>query len=327
MKLFQSHPAWLHLPAAVVLAVLAGMLIEAGPLPAYGPVHFGADGRPDGYGSPAGSFALVIGLSVGFIILSAWMDESWARQERQKSFNYLTLLDEVIVSIMAGISVHHLALLQQSDPVFRLPLTEMLTFAVPAVGAAALLERMRPFAPSETTLVTEDTSVLRRELDRRLRSGATVSYTDIQNPLYMNLIAFGVPAILFVSAALTASSQPAWSVALNIVLGLLLASFYGGIRTTVTRELITVRIGTPGFRVLRLAPSDVAEAGLRPFRPLAEFGGYGIRRNRRMSGYFLKGGVGVELLTKQGQRHLIGSDRPERLAEAIRAVAGLAARP
>jgi len=327
MKHFQSHPLWLHIPAVLALAVLAGMLIDAGPLPAYGPTHFGADGRPDGYGSPAGAFVLVIGLCVGFIILSVWMDESWARQEREKRFNWFTLLDEVIVSVMAGIAVHHLALLQMSDPVFKLPVKEMLAFGLPAVGAAALLEKMRPFAPSETALVTEDTSVLRRELDRRLRSGATVSYTDIQNPLYMNLIAFGVPAILLVSAASTASSQPAWTVVLNIVLGLLLASFYGGIRTTVTRELITVRIGTPGFRVLRLASSDVAEAGLRPFQPLAEFGGYGIRRNRRMSGYFLKGGVGVELLTRQGQRHLIGSDRPERLAEAIRAVAGLAARP
>ncbi len=327
MKLFQSHPLWLHIPAVVVLAILAGMLIDAGPLPAYGPVHFGVDGRPDGYGSPAGSFALVIGLSIGFIILSIWMDESWARQEREKRFNYFTLLDEVIVSVMAGISVHHLALLQQSDPVFRLPATEILAFTVPAVGAGILLEKVRPFAPSEAALVTEDTSALRRELDRRLKSGATVSYTDIQNPLYMNLIAFGVPAVLLTFAVLTASSQPVWSVVLNVVLGLLLASFYGGIRTTVTRELITVRIGTPGFRVLRLAPSDIVEAGLRPFLPLAEFGGYGIRRNRRMSGYFLKGGVGVEILTRQGRRHLIGSDRPERLAEAVRAVAGLAAIP
>ncbi len=327
MKLSLSHPLYTHVPAVAALAVLIGMLVAAGPLPAEGPVHFGADGRPDGYGSPAGVFALVIGLSVGFIILSVWMDESWARQERQKRFNYFALLDEILVSVMAGISVYHLALLQQSDPVFKLPATEMLAFAVPAIGAAVLLEKMRPFTPREEAIVPEDTTALRKELDLRLKSGASVSYTDIQNPLYMNLVAFGVPAALFISTALTAASQPLWSVVLNVASGLLLASFYGGMRTTVTRDRITVRFGTPGFRALRLTPSDIVEAELRPYLPLQEFGGYGIRRNSRMSGYFLKGGVGVEIATRQGRRLLIGSDRPERLAEAVRAVAGLAATP
>lgn len=327
MKLSLTHPWWTHLPAIVALAVCVGMLIAAGPLPANGPIHFGADGRPDAYGSPAGSFALVLGLCVGFILLSVWMDESWARQEKAKRFNYFALLDEIVVSTMAGISVSLLPLLQQSEPVFRLPATEMLAFAVPAVGAAVLLEKARPFTPREEAIVTEDTTALRKELDRRLKSGASVSYTDIQNPLYMNLVAFGVPAVLFVSTALTAASQPLWSIALNVASGLLLASFYGGMRTTVTRDRITVRFGTPGLRVLRLQPSDVVQADLRPYLPLQEFGGYGIRRNSRMSGYFLKGGVGVEIATKQGRRLLIGSDRPERLAEAVRAVAGLAATP
>ncbi|MCK9356024.1 MAG: DUF1648 domain-containing protein [Dehalococcoidia bacterium] len=327
MKLSLTHPLWTHVPAVLALAVCLGMLVAAGPLPSNGPIHFGADGRPDGYGSPAGAFALVIGLCVGFILLSVWMDESWARQEREKRFNYFALLDEIVVSAMAGISVSLLPLLQQSEPVFRMPATEMLAFAVPAVGAAVLLEKMRPFAPREEALVEADTSALRKDIDRRLKSGATISYTDIQNPLYMNLVAVGVPAVLFVSTALTAASQPLWSIALNLVSGLLLASFYGGMRTTVTRDRITVRFGTPGLRVLRLQPSDVVQADLRPYLPLQEFGGYGIRRNSRMSGYFLKGGVGVEIATKQGRRLLIGSDRPERLAEAVRAVAGLAATP
>jgi hypothetical protein len=327
MKLSFSHPLWTHLPAVVALAVSVGMLIAAGPLPANGPIHFGANGRPDAYGSPAGVFALVIGLSIGFILLSVWMDESWARQEREKRFNHLALLDEIFVSVMAGISVYHLALLQQSDPVFRLPATEMLAFAVPAIGAAILLEKARPFTPREEALVAEDTSDLRGQLERRLKSGATISYTDIQNPLYMNLVAIGVPAVLFVSTALSFTSQPLWSAVLNVTSGVLLASFYGGMRTTVTRDRITVRFGTPGLRALRLAASDVAQVDLRPYLPLQEFGGYGIRRNSRTSGYFLKGGVGVEIATRQGRRLLIGSDRPERLAEVIRAVAGLAATP
>jgi len=327
MRLSISHPMWLHLPAVAALVVVVGMLVQAGPLPAQGPTHFGWNGQPDQYGSPAGAFAIFIGLSVGIILLSIWMDEAWARQEREKRFNYMTLLDEVFVSFMAGLAAAYLNLLQQSQPVFTFPVDETLAFAVPSIGAAVLLEKMRPSIPHEEAFTPPDTSALRREIDRRLRTGATVSYSDIQNPLYMNLLAVLVPAVLFISTALTIASQPLWTAAINIVLALLLASLYGGMRTTVTRERVTVRFGTPGYPVLRFSPSDVVEAGLRPYLPLQEFGGYGIRRNSRMSGYFLKGGVGVQIATRQGRRLLIGSDHPERLAEVVRAVAGLAPTP
>jgi hypothetical protein len=46
-----------------------------------------------------------------------------------------------------------------------------------------------------------------------------------------------------------------------------------------------------------------------------------------MSGYFLKGGVGVEIATAKGRRLLLGSEHPERLVEVIAAVAGIPATP
>ena len=69
MKLSFSHPLWLHLPAVAVLAVVVGMLIQAGPLPAEGPTHFGWSGQPDQYGSPAGAFALFIGVFLAFFLV------------------------------------------------------------------------------------------------------------------------------------------------------------------------------------------------------------------------------------------------------------------
>jgi len=327
MKLSFSHPLWTHIPATAALAVLVGILTAAGPLPAQAPTHFGPGGLPNQYGSPAGVFALIIGLSIGFILLSVWMDESWSRQEREKRFNYFTLLDEIVVSTMAGMAVGYLGSIQASQPAYTFPAMQMLAFAVPTIGVAVLLEKARPFRPRDENVVIEDTTAMRKELERRLKTGATLAYSDIQNPLYMNLVAVGVPAALFISTALTAAAQPLWTTILNIALALILISFYGGMRTTVTRERIIVRFGTPGLRVLRLSPSDVTEVALRPFLPLQEFGGYGIRRNSRMSGYFLKGGVGVEIATAQGRRLLIGAEHPERLAEVIGAVAGIPATP
>jgi hypothetical protein len=327
MKLRFSHPLWTHVPAVVALAVVGAMVISAGPFPAEAPVHFGTDGTPNQYGSPIGVFALVIGLSIAFVALSAWMDEAWARQEREKRFNWLALLDEAVAGTMAGMAAGYLSDIQMSQPVFTFPAMQMLAFTVPTVGAAILLEQARPFRPHESMPIAEDTRALRKDVERRLKSSTALAYTDSQNPLYMNMLAVGVPAVLFITTALTAASEPLWAAVLNIALGLLLASFYGGMRATVTRDGITVRFGTPGFRALRVNASDVREVSFRPFLPLPEFGGYGIRRNSRMSGYFLRGGRGVEILTAQGRRVLIGSDHPERLAEVVGAVAGIAVTP
>ena len=117
--------------------------------------------------------------------------------------------------------------------------------------------------------------------------------------------------------------MPVWSTVMLIVIGILLASLYGGLRTNVTHERITIHVGTPGYRVLRLSPAEVADVRLRTYMPLKEFGGYGIRTNREMTAYYLSSGTGVLMTMRDGKKHLIGSSHPERLADVIRAVAGL----
>jgi hypothetical protein len=56
------------------------------------------------------------------------------------------------------------------------------------------------------------------------------------------------------------------------------------------------------------------------FSPLRDFGGYGIRANKGMSGYFLRGNRGVKLTTANGKKYLIGSDNADRLAAVISAI-------
>jgi len=46
-----------------------------------------------------------------------------------------------------------------------------------------------------------------------------------------------------------------------------------------------------------------------------------------MAAYYLSGGTGVLLTTREGKKHLIGSNHPERLVEVVRAVAGLPLKP
>ena len=66
------NPLWTHIPAVGALLTLIIYLAAAGPLPASAPVHFGVGGQPDSYGSPWMTFGLTIGLSLFFILLSAF---------------------------------------------------------------------------------------------------------------------------------------------------------------------------------------------------------------------------------------------------------------
>jgi len=201
----------------------------------------------------------------------------------------------------------------------------MLWFIVPAVAGALVLERLRPYTGQPEHLDTEDTTQFRHNLTRTMRSGFAYVYSDIQNPAYVSLLSIVLPAVMFVAAVLQAATMPVWSTLMLIVIGILLASLYGGLRTHVTRECITIHMGMPVYRVLRLSPAEAADVRLRTYMPLKEFGGYGVRTNREMTVYYLSAGTGVLITTRDGKRHFIGSNPPERLADVIRAAAGLPA--
>ena len=107
---------------------------------------------------------------------------------------------------------------------------------------------------------------------------------------------------------------------LLIAVAILLVIPYGGLRTLVTRHEITVRFGILGIRVLRLKMEDITVVEMHEFAPLKDFGGYGIRFNREMKAYYLRGNRGVKLTVTGGKKYLIGSDFPERLGTVIGAV-------
>ncbi|MDN7023414.1 hypothetical protein FGU65_00610 [Methanoculleus sp. FWC-SCC1] len=68
----------------------------------------------------------------------------------------------------------------------------------------------------------------------------------------------------------------------------------------------------------RIECDEVATIEAKEYRPLLEFGGWGIRYGGRgRKAYNVSGTRGVEILLKSGKRVLFGSQRPEELARAI----------
>jgi hypothetical protein len=104
------------------------------------------------------------------------------------------------------------------------------------------------------------------------------------------------------------------------LVAVVLFMFYGGFRTSVTPQEISVRFGLPGLKLLRLNTSEIAGIELTDFAPIGDFGGYGIRVNREMTAYYLRGNRGVKLTTLKGKKYLIGSDHPEELFAVIQTV-------
>ncbi len=73
------------------------------------------------------------------------------------------------------------------------------------------------------------------------------------------------------------------------------------------------------WTVRRIALPDVARTEVVTYRPVEDYGGYGIRLTKRGRAYIAHGDRGVRLIFGKGGRILIGSQQPEKLAQAIAA--------
>jgi len=89
--------------------------------------------------------------------------------------------------------------------------------------------------------------------------------------------------------------------------------------TQVGRDALIVRF-PPFFNKPKVyTPDDIASFEIRTYRPIREYGGWGIRLGLRGHGraYNVKGKVGLQLVFKSGKRLLIGTQRADSLARAM----------
>ena len=89
------------------------------------------------------------------------------------------------------------------------------------------------------------------------------------------------------------------------------------LKTTVTGE--GVRVSGLLFVNKLIAFEEIASAEARTYKPLREYGGWGYRIGPSGKAYNAQGSEGVQLVLKDGERILIGSQRATELANAISA--------
>jgi len=328
MKRMLSHPLWTHISALMLLLVIAAeFLLHRWVFHNSIPIHFTLAGEPDRWGQgwqlllPIALFALVM------LAFSIFCDELWARQERRKSFNWLSLFDEFAIGVMTGMVIGYFQQAFMGTSAvgyFPSPLWSWLWLVGTAVGAVALavlLELMRPHRSMQMTMPRADTGAMEAEMRHRVQSGQRWVYWELQNPRWMSALIAVVSTLLVIGAFSLWGSQP-WISIVCCVLGLALLLLYGGMRVFVTGERLAVRLGILGVHLLTLPIADIIQAEVHEFSPLQDFGGYGIRFNREMKAFFFQGNRGVKISTATGKHYLIGSETPEQLAVVIQAVQG-----
>lgn len=96
----------------------------------------------------------------------------------------------------------------------------------------------------------------------------------------------------------------------------------GGLTVLVQGSRIVVHLGSVPVIRKTIAFADIVALRSIEYRPIRDFGGWGVRGRGRRRAWTARGNRAVELDLADDRQLLIGSDSPQRLEERIRAVAG-----
>jgi hypothetical protein len=155
------------------------------------------------------------------------------------------------------------------------------------------------------------------------------SYTESQNPSWCFILCHGLTTLPFIIilclVLLSLKIVPdiggiitTIMVLISVILFFaLLPLLFLGFFIEVNDHYLTVRMGIFRLRVLRLELKNIQSAETVNFRPIRDFGGWGIRMGNKGWAYFLSGTEGVQIITTNQREYIIGSDIPDRLAKVV----------
>jgi hypothetical protein len=103
-----------------------------------------------------------------------------------------------------------------------------------------------------------------------------------------------------------------------LLLGLAVFFFTMRLETEVRPDGIYFRFFPMQIHYKKLTPGELVDCYARQYRPILEYGGWGIRCGFRGGrAYNVSGDRGVQLVLGDGRQLLIGSQKSDQLAEAI----------
>ena len=92
---------------------------------------------------------------------------------------------------------------------------------------------------------------------------------------------------------------------------------YFRLETRINEDGIYVRFFPLQFTYKKYAWAEISKSYLRQYRPILEYGGWGIRYGMKGKAYNVSGNIGLQLEFISGERLLIGTNNPKELTETL----------
>jgi hypothetical protein len=142
---------------------------------------------------------------------------------------------------------------------------------------------------------------------------------------WIQVVFWGAMLFSMVSVATGPSRDPAtrWMNVLLLGVVLVLTQWLvAGLSVRLYQDDMKVSLGVAGLIGKRIRYEDIEALESVTYHPLMEFGGWGVRFRGKKRAWTARGNTAVVLHLADGVLLYVGSDKPHRLEERIRAVAG-----
>lgn len=107
----------------------------------------------------------------------------------------------------------------------------------------------------------------------------------------------------------------------DIIIGLLFLIFItANLKTEVKEDGIYYKFFPFHFRYKSIKWSNVKKIEVRQYKPLKEYLGWGIRIGASGLAYSVKGNIGLQVILKNNQRILFGTQKPNELRDIIKKI-------
>lgn len=91
--------------------------------------------------------------------------------------------------------------------------------------------------------------------------------------------------------------------------------FFWRLDTTVDSQQISITIAPFVKNVYPL--TNIKQWEVRRYSPIGEYGGWGVRFGPKSTAYNVRGNIGLDLETNDGQKYMIGTQKPEELKRTL----------
>jgi hypothetical protein len=138
------------------------------------------------------------------------------------------------------------------------------------------------------------------------------------------VISIGTYAFAIISSFTSAEENKATDdiilIAISIIPVLLVVMFFSlRLVTRIRNDGVYVQFKPLQIKPKHIHPGDIKSFEIRRYRPLTEYGGWGIRAGGRKYGkaYNVSGNIGLQLYLSNGKKLLIGTQHPTRIQKAM----------